>query len=96
MPKKSKTKAEREHMQMVAELGCVACRRIGIPDTPAELHHVRDGQGLAQRASNFEVIPLCPQHHRLGPDAIHQSKHNFTARFGSERELLEETLRLLK
>ena len=92
MAKKSKTKAERHHMSKVAALGCIACRKLGYLDAPAELHHIRDGQGMGQRASNYEVIPLCPNHHRLMPDAIHQSKVNFIERFGSERELLEEVL----
>ena len=92
MAVKSKTKAEKLHMSKVAELGCIACRKLGYLDTPAELHHIRDSVGLGQRSSHLEVIPLCPSHHRLMPDAIHQSKVNFIERFGSERELLEEVL----
>jgi hypothetical protein len=83
---------ERQHLAKVAAIGCIACRKIGFSDTPAEIHHIREGQGMGQRASNYETIPLCPNHHRLMPDAIHQSKANFIERFGSERELLEEVL----
>ena len=54
------TKAERDHMGAVAALGCVVCRNLGFVDSPAEIHHVRTGQGMGQRASNYEVIPLCP------------------------------------
>jgi len=32
---KSKTLAEKKHMQKVAELGCIACRKLGFYDTPA-------------------------------------------------------------
>lgn len=92
MAKKTKTKAEKQHMNRVAELCCIACKKIGFDDTPAELHHIRDGQGMSQRASNFEVIPLCPIHHRHGIDAIHRSKKLFTENFGTERELLNEVL----
>lgn len=89
---KNKTKAERYHLSKVAALGCIACRKNGFEDTPAELHHIRDGVGAGQRSSHYDVIPLCPEHHRHGVDAIHRSKNNFVARFGTERELLEEVL----
>lgn len=52
-------------MSRVAELGCLIH-----PDTPAELHHLREGQGMSQRASNFLVVPLCPDCHR-GTNGIH-------------------------
>lgn len=53
-------------MGRVAELGCVLCRHLGFDGTPAEVHHIRDGQGAAQRASDFLTVPLCPEHHRGG------------------------------
>ena len=86
--KKHKTKAEKLHMNKVAELGCIACRVIGYEDTPASLHHIRSNVGAGQKASHYEVIPLCPHHHQHGPNAIHQSKKNFEADFGTELELL--------
>ncbi len=95
MAKKKPTKAEQEHMNNVAELNCIACRQLGHYDTPAEIHHLRTGMGMGQRNNHFMVIPLCPTHHRTGPDAFHQSKKNFEARFGTELELLEEVKRLL-
>ena len=58
--------AGRRHMGRVAELGCVLCRHLGFDGTPAEVHHIRDGQGAAQRASDFLTVPLCPEHHRGG------------------------------
>lgn len=66
------TKAEREYMDRAASLGCYLCQVIGYGPTPAQLHHVREGQGMAQRASNFLVIPLCDAHHaNYSPDGIH-------------------------
>ncbi len=85
---KSKTKAEKAHMRKVAELGCIACQQIGYEDTPAELHHIRTDAGAGQKATHFEVIPLCLEHHRKGKNAIHNSKKNFEADFGTETELL--------
>lgn len=86
------TRAEREYLESVAELGCIVCRNLKFYDTPAEIHHIRDGQGLAQRASNFESIGLCHIHHRTGGYgiAIHAGKKEFEKKFGTERELLEQ------
>ena len=85
---KHKTKAEKEHLNKVAEIGCIACLSNGYEDTPAELHHIRTNSGAGQRASHYQVIPLCPYHHRQGSNAIHQSKVNFENDFGTEEYLL--------
>lgn len=58
-----------EHMGRVAALGCIVCHRLRLGDSPAEVHHIREGQGR-QRASDFDTIPLCYPHHR-GQDGIH-------------------------
>ena len=87
--KKPPTKAESDHMGLVAELGCCVCKR------PAQVHHVGN-QGV--RASHYETIPLCPYHHMDGPhgEAIHQGRRTWESRYGTERELLAKTLTLLK
>lgn len=93
--KRSRTKAEREHLSRVAELGCWACRKDGNYGTPAEIHHIRDGMGMAQRASDFETIPLCPAHHRTGERgtlSVQNHYQQFQNRYGSERQLLIEVL----
>jgi hypothetical protein len=54
----------------VAGLGCILCRHLDLGETPANLHHVREGQGLSQRASDWLVIPLCKLHHQ-GTEGIH-------------------------
>ena len=82
-------KAERKHLSRVADMGCIACQVIGYYDTPSEIHHIRTGMGMGQRNDNYHVIPLCPIHHRQGPDAIHVSKKNFETMFGTESQLLE-------
>ena len=84
--------AERQHLGRLAAMGCIACKRMGYSDTPAEIHHIRAGIGKGQRASHYEAIPLCPPHHRgtagLKIPSIHGSKNNFIKAFGTERELL--------
>lgn len=54
----------------VASLGCILCRYFDLGETPATLHHVREGQGMSQRASDWLVIPLCKEHHQ-GKTGIH-------------------------
>ena len=90
-------KEEKRHLGRVAELGCIVCRNIGFGKTPAEIHHIRNGQGMAQRASHFETIPLCPHHHRLGGygEAGHAGQKVWEANFGTERELLRQIERML-
>jgi hypothetical protein len=43
---------------------------MGYEGTPAELHHKRAGVGAGRRSSHYEVIPLCPEHHR-GNTGLH-------------------------
>lgn len=46
------------------------CRRLGLGETPATIHHIRAGQGMSQRASHFETVPLCREHHQ-GDEGVH-------------------------
>ena len=90
-------KAERAHLSAVAALGCIACRKLGFDDTPAEIHHIRAGKGVGQRASHYEALPLCPHHHRSGGhgEAFHAGKQTWQRKFGTESELLNEVYNLL-
>lgn len=85
-------------MDRVARLGCALCRRYGHHDTPAELHHPRTGTGAGRRASNLDVIPLCPHHHRSSNEALHaMGRKAFERHHGvTELELLEDTKQLLE
>ena len=89
----TKTKAERQYMGRVADLGCAVCRRMGYPGTPAELHDKRAGQGLSNRASNWQVIPLCPEHHR-GATGVHGlGTRGFAKHWGYGEDALLEDVR---
>lgn len=85
------TKSERAHIVAVARLGCMACLTLGHRTPEVEIHHVRMGNGMAQRASHFDVIPLCHTHHRTGGHgvALHAGQRTWEAKFGTEAELLE-------
>lgn len=80
------TKAEKRHMDKVAQLPCATCGAM-----PVQLHHVREEQGGAQRAGNFLVIPLCPYCH-TGPKGVHGDKTMMRIKKVTEMDLLNETL----
>ncbi|NOR68523.1 MAG: hypothetical protein GQ532_02300 [Methylomarinum sp.] len=84
MGKKSATAAEKRHMGKVSNLGCLIC------DSPAQVHHIR-----TERIKNhFLTIPLCLEHH-IGVFSIHMSKEQFTNIYGSELDLLAQTIEML-
>jgi hypothetical protein len=91
------TVAKKKYMSKVAELGCAVCRRMGYEGTPAELHHPRRGTGLGQRASHYDVIPLCPEHHR-GKTGLHGlGTKGFPKHWGfDESDLLADVKNILK
>lgn len=95
IPKRQKQKRDLKHLQRVRELGCYCCRVDGMGPTPASAHHIREGYGIAEKASDYETIPLCPAHHQTGAGgviAVHRNYRAFVERYGSEREILERTV----
>jgi Recombination enhancement, RecA-dependent nuclease len=92
---KKASKADREHMGIVAGLCCIVCRNLGLGDSPAEVHHVRYLAGGGQRSSNLDTLPLCPNHHRLGGFgvAIHAGRKTWESKYGTEADLLAQTKR---
>jgi len=85
------TKKEEEHLDRVASLGCILCHEIGVGYMPAEIHHIRQGQGMGQRAGNYLVLPLCPDCHR-GPKGIHGDRSLLRMVKMTEWDLLDLTL----
>ncbi len=85
--------ATRRHMDKVVSLGCILCRKFGEAGTPAELHHIRESEGMSMRAQNTLVIPLCPEHHR-GATGLHGlGTRMFYTRYRlDELDLLAETI----
>jgi len=90
------TKDEKQHLNKVAAIGCVLCHLQGTPGSPSEIHHPRKGTGMGQRASHYDAIPLCPEHHR-GNTGIHgMGVKAFTTYYDiDEAGLLHITRRLL-
>ena len=80
----------------VAALGCIA-GRLGWGAECAgrvELHHLREGQGAAQRASDSLVVPLCTGHH-TGPLGIHHKRSFYGRTKLEELDLLAATIEAL-
>ena len=90
------TNEERRYLNRVAELGCLVCRRMGYPGTPAEIHHKRAGTGAGKRSSHFDAMPLCPEHHR-GKTGLHGlGTKGFPKHWGfDEDDLLQDVRDLL-
>lgn len=87
--------AARRHMAKVARVPCVLCTHMGLGESPAEVHHLKYGQGASDRASDFLVIALCPRHHKVEyPESVHALKeHGLYLRYRlSELDLLAMTI----
>jgi hypothetical protein len=85
------TKAERNHMDRVAQLPCAVCGA-----QPVSVHHLRTGIGMGRRATAFQTMPLCPEHHQ-GATGIHGMGRKAWERFigKTEIQILEETIEAL-
>lgn len=89
------SKAER-HMARVAQVPCVLCTYMGLGESPAQVHHLKFGTGVSDRASDWLVIPLCYEHHQ-GPSGVHMLKEKgLRLRYNlSEVDLLAMTIEAL-
>ena len=76
---------------IVVGFGCIVCRNLGWGPTPGQYHHLREGQGGAQRADHFLGICLCPPHH-TGDLGIHKNRRLFQLQHGNELDLLAQTI----
>lgn len=78
--------ASKRHMARVAELPCSVCG-----DEQVQVHHIREGQGMAQRADDWLTIPLCVDCH-TGKHGIHGDKTMMRIKKVGELDLLAQTL----
>jgi len=92
------TKEEKQLWSKMAALGCIACIHDGYSNLHVSIHHI---DGRTKHGSHKKVLPLCAQHHqhddtdpaqRIG---VHPYKARFEAKYGSQYDLLEETLSLI-
>lgn len=83
------TTAEKRHMARVAALPCACCGDEGV-----QVHHLREGHGMGQRASHWLTVPLCPECH-TGPLGLHGDRTMMRLRKLDELDLLADTIRRL-
>lgn len=82
----------RDYMAEVKSVPCVLCSLLGQGQTtPTEAHHIREGQGMSQRASDWLTVALCRACHRedLG---IHGNRALLKLAKVSELDLLAATI----
>lgn len=90
---KSKTKAEKDHMSLVAQEPCLICVRLyGEHDSGGvELHHIRGHVGMGKRSSHMDVLPLCAAHHRGNQGYHGMGRKAFERHYGfTEADLLND------
>ena len=95
MTKKAKTQAERRHHERIAGMSCVICDALGQPQqTPTTVHHIREGQGMGQRASHWLAVPLCYGDHQ-SQFGVHGDRSRMRMAKMDELDILAETIRRL-
>lgn len=94
MKGRAPTKAEKEWMSRVADLGCIVCLNELSIYSPAAIHHI---EGRTKKDCHFKVLPLCPNHHQYGGYgvAFHAGRVEWEKRYGTQAELLEQVRGLL-
>jgi hypothetical protein len=87
MPTKAKTKAEKEIMAKIADLGCIICG-----NNLVELHHITTLRGFGGRSKHNQILPLCFLHHRGGQRgvALHEGVKTWEDIHGTQESLLEK------
>lgn len=92
----NRTASASRYLEKVASLGCILCAHLGRGYSAAEIHHLREGQGAAQRGSDWTAVPLCPECHR-GSGGLHGlGTRGFSTRYKlDELDLLSMTIAAL-
>lgn len=97
MKGRSATLAQKHYHGLLADLGCIACRKDGVHNPLVSIHHI---DGRTKPAAHWLVLPLCSGHHQDGTGAqgliaVHPWKGQFEARYGPQLGLLMECIQLL-
>ena len=80
---KAHTKAESRHLGRIAALPCIACDVLCMGQTPAQVHHVREGR---IERNHWLTIPLCPEHHTGTTASVHLAKPALMRQLGMQSE----------
>jgi hypothetical protein len=80
------TKAERKHLDRLAQYPCVVCGA-----RPVQIHHPRAWVGMGQRASHFMALPVWPECHQ-GDRGIHGDRSAWRLRKIDEPSALAKVI----
>lgn len=89
----SRTAAEVELHDRIAQLGCICCRIEGIENPWISIHHCN---GRTRPGCHQDVLPLCgPHHQKEFPYVLarHGNKRAWEAKYGKEYDLVEQVMR---
>lgn len=95
--KKTKTKEEKIYLSKVAKLPCsISDKNCG---GRVEIHH-RTNAGMGLRASHYDTMPLCFNHHSAQTplafgDAVHKGTKTFEKKYGTQDDLIKQTQEML-
>ncbi len=85
--------AGKRHMGRVAQMQCICCKLLGQAQTSkTDVHHIREGQGGAQRADDMLTIPLCHDDCHQGRNGIHGDRTYLRILKMTELDLLAASL----
>lgn len=84
LPKDFNKLTAKQYMGLVADQGCYICGQ------PAEIHHNTKNRAYSKKTSDFNIIPLCPNHHR-GQEGIHHiGVKRWEAIHGDQKDIVEK------
>ena len=81
------TRDEKAWLNLVSQTPCACCG-----DMHEEIHHAREGCGMAQRSEHWLAISLCVNCHR-GQLGVHGDKTMLRIKKMTEMDLLAETIK---
>ena len=90
--KKIPTKEDKKWFADIRALGCIVCGT----HQDLQIHHIT-GAGMGLRSNHQDSICLCMKHHLTGGPgvAVHAGVKTWEKNYGTQRELLEQTLAAL-
>ena len=86
--------SKRRYLDALAQLPCILGHILGEDHGPVHIHHIREGQGMSQRADDYLAIPLCPSCHQ-GQTGFHGDRSLLRIAKVTELDLLAATIEMM-
>ena len=97
-PKRQAYRASRQwqdalrYMEAVKSLPCAVCGRAG----PSDAHHWHHDRYSQARTSDWQVVPLCKEHHQDGHYSVHSAKAGFRELWGPDWGFVSATRQMVR